>query len=204
MTKPTQMMAGVLMLCCALILAGCMASPQPTTPAATPEKTIDASPTTEVQTPAPSDTDEGIKGLVLIVPVLTDNVETVKNTKNEDGSYQEELLFDAMVSVVTERVARIEYSDEAIAKQINKLNGMDASDIIIKKDDAVSTKLSYPAWRITYTTGANEDTRKNVDIYIQTDDWDFRLHTSTPIDSVDDYSENIETWIESLDLFDGK
>ena len=68
------------------------------------------------------------------------------NIENKDGTYREELLFVAMVSVVTARVACI---------QINKLNGMDASGIVVKKDDAVSTRLSYPVWRIAYKTGSN-------------------------------------------------
>lgn len=195
MGKRHALILTIALLCLALILAGCTTAPQPTVQAAT------AAPTTEA---TPAATEEGIKGLVLVIPVLKDNVETVSNTDNEDGTYREELLFDGMVTVVTERVARIDYSEEAIAKQINKLNGVDASDLVVKKDDAISTKLSYPAWRITYTTGANEDTRSNVDIYIQTDEWDFRLHTSIPSDSFDDYLDNIEAWIEAIDLFDGE
>jgi len=141
-------------------------------------------------------------GLTLVVPVLTDNVETVDSRFNDDGTYREELLFDGMVGIVTERVSGVEYSEDAVIAQISGLDGEDISNVSIEQDDAVSEQLSYPAWLVTYETGENEDTRQNVDVYIQTDGWDFRFHTSTPIDAFADYSENIEYWIESLGFFE--
>lgn len=201
-----------IMLLCALILVGCSASPQATqqasatpqptaTPAVveTPAATASPSPT-ETQSAAAETTAPAIKGLVLTVPVLVKNVDTISSVVNADGTYREELLYDGMVSIVDESLAGVESTKEAISKQITSLNDVEVSDMTVAQDATISTKLSYPAWRITYTTGANEDTRANVDIYIQTDSGDFRFHTSTPVDAYDEYKESIESWIESFGL----
>jgi len=57
---------------------------------------------------------------------------------------------------------------------------------------------AYPC--ITYTTGSNEDTLANVDIYVQTGGMDYRFHTFTPVDALDTYNDIIEAWIDSLSL----
>ena len=158
----------------------------------------------ETQPPAPETTPAGSLGLFMAVPVLTRNVVTVGIENREDGTYREELLFDTVVGIVIERVKRAEANEQAIARQIDSLNGTAAKDITIAKDDAVSAKVTYPAWRITYETGENEDTRSNLDIYIQTDDWDFRFHITAPADNIDDYKYAIPEWIEAVELFDGK
>lgn len=143
-----------------------------------------------------------LAGPVLVVPVLKADLETISNDIRQDGTYREESLFQSMVSIVCERCTSVEFSEDAIVEQIVNLTEVDLSEVTIEQDTPTSNRLSFPAWRLTYTTGANEDTRKNVDIYIQTDGWDYRFHTSTPIDAFADYSDFIEAWIESLELFD--
>ncbi len=138
------------------------------------------------------------ENLVLIAPNLVDLVELISSDSYEDGTYREELLFDSMISIVTERLAGVDYTEEAVASQIEYLNIDGLADLYIEQDSALSEQLTYPAWRVTYATGTNEDARNNLDIYIQTEGWDFRFHTATPADAYADYSDIIESWIESL------
>lgn len=156
---------------------------------------VDPAPAKDAQATAPA-----TNGLLLVIPILTKNTELIGNVSQENGTYREELLYDGMVSIVAERLLLIEFSKEAIVKQIESLNTVAVKDVKIEQDATISARLSYPAWRITYTTGSNEDTRTNLDFYIQTDAWDYRFHTSTPVDSFAEYSESIESWIESINL----
>ena len=78
--------------------------------------------------------------------------------------------------------------------------GVTADDLTINDAPDVSAQMTYPAYRIEYTTGENEDKCKAVDIYVETQDWAYIFHTLTPIDSFDDYSALIDEWIGTLCL----
>lgn len=138
--------------------------------------------------------------LVWYVTALTDNFETISADYNNDGAYYEELLYDGMVRILLERIPGTDADALSIARNINALNGVDAEDISVEQNPVISAQLGYPAWWVTYTTGSNEDTLANVDIYVQTDGMDYRFHTSTPVDALETYSDIIEAWIDSLSL----
>ncbi len=140
--------------------------------------------------------------LTLEALALTVKLKEVSSVFRKDGTYRKELLYDGTVSIVLEGVERVDSDEHSITAHILALGDSAVVPVEIKKDTAVSTLLTYPAWRATYTTGANEDTRTNVDLYIQTDSMDYRFHTSTPADDFADYSERIESWIASLALLE--
>lgn len=202
MIRNRNLRTALALLLCLLVLAGCTAKPIPVIEP-TAEPTASPTVTASADIPSPSPTvAPPIEGLLLVTSLLVDSVEKISTETRADGTYYEQVLVDALVSVVFERVTRVESDEQAVTKQIASLNNVAITDVSIEQDTKVSSQLSYPTWRISYITGENEDTRQNVDLYIQTDGWDFRFHTSTPIDAYEDYKESIETWIESLDLTD--
>lgn len=152
-------------------------------------------PSTSASPAAPEDT---AALLTLEVPGLSDGAELINETNEDDGTSRTEWLYDSSVTIVSARVQCIEADAQSLETQIMDLGGMDTSKFDASIDDNLSQKFSYPVWRIRYTTGSNEDTRTNEDIYIQTDRMDYWFHTSTPSDFYEDYRETIETWIISL------
>ena len=62
---------------------------------------------------------------------------------------------------------------------------------------------SYPAERLTFTIGDNEDTRRCVLVAISTDSGSFAFAAEVPSDFFADYQQTVEAWISSLDLIDG-
>lgn len=156
-------------------------------------------------TPAPSslaEAEDTATLQTLEIPALPDGVELIEEVKGENGISHTRWLYDSMVLIESTSVECTEANVEDIATQIEKLNGNDTSDFYAAIDDTMSQKFTYPVWRISYYTGSNEDTRTNVDIYIQTDSMDYWFHTSTPSDFYEDYEESIETWIASLAFAD--
>jgi hypothetical protein len=141
-----------------------------------------------------------IPGLTLDSPKVSDKLETVSSVVRKDGGYRVEAMYDSVIQIIDERVKRTQANAESIAAQIDQLNAVPATDVKVTQDAALTKLLSYPAWRATYTTGANEDTRTNMDIYVQTDDMDFRFHTSTPSESYIEYKKTIESWIQALEF----
>ena len=145
--------------------------------------------------------DDKITGLVLAVPALPeDKLETIGSATNSDDTYRIEAIYDGIVHIYDERVLKTDSDAASIAAKITSLNAVESTGIKVKKDSALSKKFTYPVWRVTYTTGANEDTRTNLDIYIQTDGMDYRFHTDTPSEGYNEYEAQIETWIQSLSL----
>ncbi|MDR1765516.1 MAG: hypothetical protein LBR77_05415 [Lachnospiraceae bacterium] len=99
----------------------------------------------------------------------------------------------------------VPYGAEEVAKLVPQWNsGTTVSDIDVQPDEALGAKFTFPVWRVGYTTGENEDTDANVDIYIQTDTGDYRFHASVDGEAYDgflddyDYKAEIERCIQSL------
>ena len=57
---------------------------------------------------------------------------------------------------------------------------------------------SYPCAGAQHITGANEDTRYNVSLFIFTDVYCFLVEASVAADSFDDYEERILNWFRDL------
>ena len=173
---------------CFFLLAGCRSAQ--VTAEATPSPTVG-----DILAPS---------NLTLSVPALEGMADKILEKSNPDGTSQKILLYDATVGITISRVIPVGFSEDAVFAQMVDTGSTNVSDLVIAQDDAVSAALTYPAWRVTYLTGENEDTRQNTDIYIQTDAWDFYFHTDVPIDNAKDYSAVIESWIASFTLTDAE
>jgi len=140
--------------------------------------------------------------LDISIPALDETVDIISYEINPVGTYRREMLFDAMVGVTVARLEGISCNEEDIIARIINMSSTDIRDIVIIEDPSLTARLTYPAWRIAYTTGENEDTRQNTDIYVLTDEWNFYFHTAVPTDFAEEYNPIIESWIVSIGLTD--
>lgn len=67
---------------------------------------------------------------------------------------------------------------------------------------ALSENYSYPVAIAEYFTGDNEDSRKNTDLFIATDQWIFRVHIAISVDAEEDYRGLVPGWLGSMALED--
>jgi hypothetical protein len=188
MTRKQLISAILALIVCFVMISGChtVSSPAEVTPSP-----IDGS--------ALEKTD-----LTLSIPALEGTADLILEKSNPDGTRQQILLYDAVVGITISRLDSVGYSEDAVSAQITDTGNTAINNLAIVPDDTVSAQLTYPAWRISYTTGENEDTCQNTDIYIQTDAWDFYFHTSVPVDYAEDYSAIIESWIASFNLIESE
>lgn len=79
-----------------------------------------------------------------------------------------------------------------------------AAEAVLGKEQAqaLSENYSYPVAIAEYFTGENEDSRKNTDLFITTDQWIFRVHIVIPVDSEEDYRGLILGWLADMTLED--
>lgn len=126
-------------------------------------------------------------------------MEFICDYQEEDGTFCEEYLYNDSIGVVIERLAPRPYDADAPLEAV-LAREYGAKGITVNADDAVSNRLTYPAWRVDYTTGANEDKRICTDIYVQAELNDFRFHIGIPADIYEESSALAEQWISTLML----
>lgn len=141
-------------------------------------------------------------GLNLSGELDGDSIEMTMVYQEDGGTNFVEYVVDDTVVVSYERHAPTVGSEAALAlvREMAEAQGVTADNLTIVDAADVSAQLTYPAYRIEYTTGANEDMCKAVDIYVETQDWAYVFHTLTPVDSFDAYSAKIDGWIATLRL----
>lgn len=111
-----------------------------------------------------------------------------------------EYMLDGAVHFITERIDPVDPEPYSIIENITMLENYDIELHSIAIDDALSAKFSYPAWLVVYGEGSNEDSQICIDVYIQTDSGDFRFHTSTPLDYIDEYIYRIYEKVSTIEL----
>ena len=66
--------------------------------------------------------------------------------------------------------------------------------------DELAKLYSYPVAGAEFLTGEGEDSRANVDLFIFTDQWLFRIHVSMIADAADQYEEQVMDWFNTLKM----
>ena len=143
-------------------------------------------------------------GLNISGELTGDSIEMTLVYQEDNGENFAEYFVNDMVVVSYERHLPTSGTDAAldVVRAMAEEQGVTADDLTINDAPDVSAQLTYPAYRIEYTTGGNEDKCKAVDIYVETR-WFGRTCFDlplTPIDSFDDYSALIDEWIGTLRL----
>ncbi|MCL2001696.1 MAG: ankyrin repeat domain-containing protein, partial [Planctomycetes bacterium] len=80
-------------------------------------------------------------------------------------------------------------------------DGGDEDDIDINTDDIYLAEFfTYPCAAALYTTGHNEDTRKNVSLFIFTDVYSFEVAISATADWFKEYNDRLAEWVMALEF----
>lgn len=204
----------LLLSLCLLSLTACAS-----VPAATPLPSEDAAPTAShaaetpvptdeaISTDAPAETTPAESGEATITgPVLvnsyTAKLDVVENVNNADGSYRELLTGDGRLFLEFERAL----PDGSDAKAALENAILQANPTLLSvdamQDDVLTKKLTYPVFTAHYETGSNEDALVHEDLCFVTDSYVYFFRCSAPIDSWEDYAEDVEMYRSGLALFD--
>lgn len=188
-----------------LLCAGCQSAPPAPAEATPPASETPAAPTPTPEGPTDEEIArkeiEGLEDsrLWLRVQYLEEDADAVLLGSEEtgDGIRVDTYLYEDTVRVAVERVRPVDGDGdmpEEIVARTAVWEGLGPSEIEIEEDEAAGNELTYPAYRLFYKTGSGESAMWNVDLYVQTDPWDFRVHTATPIAQEEEYIETIITW----------
>jgi hypothetical protein len=145
--------------------------------------------------------DKSVKGLWIEVPHLPKDTEAVGFQMNDEGvAAFTRIVGGGAAAIVVERLKPddIDFDPEAVAEFVAEAENIDAEKVTAEALDDLTEKYTYPVIGAGYITGGNEDTRRNIDVYIFTDQWVFRLHTSIAIDYAEEYMEKVEDWLSNL------
>ncbi|MCL2434354.1 MAG: hypothetical protein FWD16_07560 [Clostridia bacterium] len=139
-------------------------------------------------------------GLIMTLEDWPANAEYIDCVVHRDNSYFHIDMVDALA------VIRMERNRPALGvdPDVIAAHFADGEHFMpeVNQNDALTQKLSYPAWRIDYVTGQNEDTRTHVAIYVGTDEWDFIADFSVAADFYEEYEAAVQGWIDSITLKD--
>ncbi|MGI6784921.1 MAG: hypothetical protein ACOX5A_12075 [Aminivibrio sp.] len=151
--------------------------------------------------------DGAVKGLWVEVGGLPENVVDLDFQMNDEGvaSYTR-MIDDGTAILVVERLP-VENDEgetvtaENLAALIASFEGIEEKGVNVTSDMENFSKLySYPVCGADYVTGDNEDARDNVDLFIFTDSWLFRIHIAISADFSEEYEEMAGEWLTNLKL----
>lgn len=117
--------------------------------------------------------------------------------ENEEGVASHTWHIPDGPAFVLERLPSVDYGVEAVQKVTADFEALPPSAVAAQEDNAIGDMLTYPAYRLRYHT-EGDGGFSDLDVYVQTDEWDFRLHVVTPQEEEQVYLEQIEAWIASL------
>ena len=113
-----------------------------------------------------------------------------------------EYAYDGMVYYTIEQLERAASDERSIVEAIQELEASAISISNATESIEHLGLLGYPCWLVTYDEGSNEDTVSCMDIYVQTDDYDYRLHSSVSADFYLDYHDEIGQRLGSVHWLD--
>lgn len=113
-----------------------------------------------------------------------------------DGTFTDAYVYESMVGVT---FARLAFGAEAseVGMVIAQRAGIDPEDMVRTEEESLD---GYPAYRLEYTIGSNEDTRHSIDkVFVDEAEsvihW---FHCAIPVDWYEDYKDITEEWIDNL------
>ncbi len=202
-----------LVLCCALAFSafcGCGKEPEPVSSEPAVSQTDDAKDEVIADEEPAENVDEEsvINTLALRGPSYT-GLTQLEKTNNEDGSYYYQDMTEDALTVITNMSYRNSQRDgqdpDAYAENFvcAVVDDTDSAKIISSKnDEAVSESTTYPAYRVYWESGANEDTRQNAGVVVLTDDFTYYYGYGCPIDYYEDNEDFYESELDSVELID--
>ncbi|MDL2289752.1 hypothetical protein LJB83_03210, partial [Clostridia bacterium OttesenSCG-928-F22] len=214
--KARYFIVGLLLAASMLLCIGCgngtpaatgTSTPGTSTSAAatpTPAPATSAPVKTSTQAPSPSATTNGgtnsARSLWLSIGMEDDiNADLRSSDENDQGIRADTYMYEGKVGIAIERLLPYNSSmsvEKAALEQTASFEGISKSEIETEE----STVQSYPACRLFYKTTSAGNTSWNMDLYIQTDQWDFRIHVVIPIELENDYADEVIRWFYAADF----
>jgi len=131
----------------------------------------------------------------VLTAALPDAAATEGAVVDEDGAYTQQYIVDeGIVSVILAR--RIgEWTAQTVLGDLFP----DASGVTEVEQASLA---NFPASRLTFSLGENEDSRAGTLVVISTNGGTFALAVTVRLDDAQDYSDVVEEWISSLNLIE--
>ena len=146
---------------------------------------------------------------IMALTVATDHTDmnSIRNEVNTDGTYNQQWLSADGAFVLTNIATPTEYpadgqtlEDYAAEYTAKVLQDRDITVQKVEGDEALSAKLTYPAYRITWTSGSNEDSRQGVGVVILTDGLSFYCGYDCSLDDYEDLGKGFETILSDTEM----
>lgn len=184
-------------LSCLMLLAGAAGCARVAPPGATFPASAATSATAGPAATRPPEVD----GLWLLLPGLPPDATRVSLQVADEGEITEIWKVSDDVEVTVSREQPLEYGADAVRRSAEAAGG-----VSIQVEDfsgRFDSGLSYPALALSYVTPDGSTTRDNVELYLWTDPWTFRVHTTLPADQLDRYFDQIVSWYTTAELSEG-
>lgn len=151
-----------------------------------------------------------VNELALKGPLYT-GITNLSTLNNEDGTYIYEDMTEDGLTVIrnmcSHNLQRDGQDPDAYAENYvcAVVDETDSAKIIDSADDeTLSASLTYPAYRIYWESGSNEDTRKYVGVVVLTDNFTYYYGYGCPIDYYEENAAFYESELDSIKLINLK
>jgi hypothetical protein len=128
--------------------------------------------------------DSAVKGLWLEVPKFPKDAKVSGFTQNDHGvATYSRTIDDGALALIVQRLMNRWDGEDLTADKVRKVTAElmgiqeDAIDVT-ENEEELAELYSYPVASTTYSMGEGEDARKNLDLYLFTDNWVFRVTLS--------------------------
>lgn len=119
--------------------------------------------------------------------------------ENDKGAAHYVWGFEDGARLLLERSPAGKSGKSAIRSAVAKAEGVKSANITISKSSALTKSLTYPSYRLSYRTKSGSSRFLNKDAVVQTDEWDFRIHVTMPIENGKALREkDANVWLSSL------
>ncbi|NLB83846.1 MAG: hypothetical protein GX791_06335 [Synergistaceae bacterium] len=150
--------------------------------------------------------DKAVEGLWIEVSTFPAEGEIRGFEMNDEGvaSYTR-TLDEGNIALVVERFPMENngkpVTPDTIGALVAEFEGIAEDKVEVTPSVEKYTKMYfYPVAGAKFLTGENEDKRKNVDLFIFTDQWLFRIHVSMMADAAEQYEEQVMDWFSNLKM----
>jgi len=151
--------------------------------------------------------EKGAENTLAIKGAAYTGLSNLRNDNNEDGTYFYEDMTEDSVTVITNMCAPASigadqdpaaYAESFVSAEVDS----DALVTGTKEDTKLSPAFTYPVYRVSWTSGSNEDTKQAEGVVVLTDSFTYYYGFRCPIDEYDSNASFYDGELDSLELLD--
>ena len=149
--------------------------------------------------------DKAVEGLWIEVSNFPAEAEIRGFEMNDEGvaSYTR-TLDEGNLALVVERLPLENngkpVTPDTIGALVAEFEGIAEDKVETSPIEELRKLYSYPVTGAEFLTGEAEDTRTNIDLFIFTDQWLFRIHVSMMADGAEQYEKQVMDWFANLKM----